>query len=217
MIIVTVARRPLSESTVASNVLAHGTGALNIDACRIGTSESDREEMLKMSRGFVGRKFGRPEMMNYGYEESMPSKTLSVPAPSRRWPANLILGHLDGCSVTGSQRVKSHKGGVRNPALGIMNDDSWKPSVTADRRDYLDADGMETVPAWNCAAGCPVAELDAQSGESKSSGGRIGNKDGGLIYGGGKGLVGTYEPGDPGYGDTGTASRFFKQVGGLRK
>lgn len=34
---VVVARKPLGEKTVAANVLAHGTGALNIDATRIGT------------------------------------------------------------------------------------------------------------------------------------------------------------------------------------
>lgn len=32
---VTVARKPLSEGTVAANVLAHGTGAINIDGCRV--------------------------------------------------------------------------------------------------------------------------------------------------------------------------------------
>ena len=30
-----LARKPLSEKTVAANVLKHGTGALNIDACRV--------------------------------------------------------------------------------------------------------------------------------------------------------------------------------------
>lgn len=168
MIIVTVARRPLSESTVASNVLAHGTGALNIDACRIGTSESDREEMLKMSRGFVGRKFGRPEMMNYGYEESMATKTLSVPAPSGRWPANLIIGHLDGCKQEG------------------------------------------------CAAGCPVAHLDAQSGETQSPKTYVRGADG---YNNNTYSQAMGEPSGTvslNYGDTGTASRFFKQVGGRK-
>lgn len=37
---VVVARKPLGERTVAANVLAHGTGALNIDACRITASTS---------------------------------------------------------------------------------------------------------------------------------------------------------------------------------
>jgi hypothetical protein len=35
--IICLARKPLSESTVAANVLRWGTGAINIDGCRIGT------------------------------------------------------------------------------------------------------------------------------------------------------------------------------------
>src|SRR5690606_36781505 len=34
-----LARKPLSEATVAENVLKWGTGALNIDGCRIPTNE----------------------------------------------------------------------------------------------------------------------------------------------------------------------------------
>ena len=36
---ITVARKPLS-GTVAQNVLEHGTGAINVDGCRVGTEES---------------------------------------------------------------------------------------------------------------------------------------------------------------------------------
>src|ERR1039457_7075402 len=36
-----LARKPLA-GTVAANVLKHGTGAINVDGCRIGMSESDR-------------------------------------------------------------------------------------------------------------------------------------------------------------------------------
>lgn len=35
MRIITVARKPLSEGTVAANVLTHGCGSLNIDAVRV--------------------------------------------------------------------------------------------------------------------------------------------------------------------------------------
>tara|TARA_R100000544_G_scaffold26301_1_gene13504 strand:+ start:7282 stop:8541 length:1260 start_codon:yes stop_codon:yes gene_type:complete len=37
---IAVGRKPISESTVAKNVLKHGTGAINIDASRIKSSES---------------------------------------------------------------------------------------------------------------------------------------------------------------------------------
>jgi len=35
----TLARKPLGEPTVAANVLKHGTGAINVDGCRVGTEE----------------------------------------------------------------------------------------------------------------------------------------------------------------------------------
>jgi site-specific DNA-methyltransferase (adenine-specific) len=36
---ITVARKPISEKTVAANVLMHGTGGINIDGCRVGSEE----------------------------------------------------------------------------------------------------------------------------------------------------------------------------------
>jgi DNA modification methylase len=36
---IVLARKPLSESSIAANVLKHGTGGLNIDGCRIATDE----------------------------------------------------------------------------------------------------------------------------------------------------------------------------------
>ena len=37
----TLCRKPLSESTIAKNVLKWGTGGINIDGCRVGTWEND--------------------------------------------------------------------------------------------------------------------------------------------------------------------------------
>ena len=38
---ITVARKPLSEKTVAENVIKHGTGGINIDGCRVPTEIGD--------------------------------------------------------------------------------------------------------------------------------------------------------------------------------
>ncbi|WP_156396056.1 DNA methyltransferase [Bosea sp. Leaf344] len=46
-----IARRPIAETSVASNVVRFGTGAMNIDACRVPTSE-------RIEQGRVGRKLG---------------------------------------------------------------------------------------------------------------------------------------------------------------
>jgi DNA modification methylase len=39
--IIVLARKPLSEKTIAKNVLKHGTGGLNIDSCRVGIQGKD--------------------------------------------------------------------------------------------------------------------------------------------------------------------------------
>jgi len=55
-----LARKPMSESTIANNVLKHGTGGLNIDASRIGTEGSrtnasaPKAERNGFVKGFVG-------------------------------------------------------------------------------------------------------------------------------------------------------------------
>ncbi len=67
-------RKPLSEKTVAQNVLKWGTGALNIDACRI-ESESIPINKLEKWSGFG-------ELVKPDYEQVMNNKG--------RFPANLI-------------------------------------------------------------------------------------------------------------------------------
>ena len=77
---ITVARKPLGEKTVAANVLAHGTGALNIDGCRVGTSDG---ELQRPGRNGLGVSGG---WANY----TQPDGEYGTPAGLGRWPANLI-------------------------------------------------------------------------------------------------------------------------------
>ena len=210
MLVVHVIRKPLSEGNVASNVLRWGTGAINIDASRISTSPEDREEMLKMSRGFVGKKMGRPEMVNYGYEDSMPIKTLSVPSSEGRWPANLIFEHKAGCQKVGMHKIKgSHdttgvwgKGGSKNVYS------KWGNAGV--QQGYVGADGTETIPKWACAPGCPVAELDKQTGILTTNPGtyrKSGREGEGSTY-----ALDSQEGRVLSKGGSGGASRYFKQI-----
>lgn len=84
---IVVARKPLS-GTVAANVLAHGTGALNIDACRIGyASPADEAESKGKNRhGDFGTLPGGNEV--YG-DYSMVERTNYD--PPGRWPTNVLL------------------------------------------------------------------------------------------------------------------------------
>jgi site-specific DNA-methyltransferase (adenine-specific) len=75
-------RKPLA-GTVAENVQKYGTGALNIDGCRIGTENT---QCVKSGGG--GTTF-------HGQEEK-PRISGSV---SGRFPSNLLLSHTDACQV----------------------------------------------------------------------------------------------------------------------
>ena len=51
---VTLARKPLSEKTVAANVLRWGVGAINVDGCRIETDEDQRRPSRGGENGLAG-------------------------------------------------------------------------------------------------------------------------------------------------------------------
>jgi DNA modification methylase len=78
---ITVARKPLV-STVAANVLEHGTGALNVDGCRIEIEENERETIDFRS----GAGFGTTQCAHAGRKEGEIFKSHA----RGRWPANLI-------------------------------------------------------------------------------------------------------------------------------
>src|SRR5574343_462809 len=150
---VCVARKPLV-GTVASNVLAHGTGAINIDGCRIGQSKQvprapQTAPRIKDAPG------------GFGFTRDAEATGSGRNPNVGRWPANVMFTHAPEC---GEQ----------------------------------------------CVDGCPVKELDAQSGVLKSGYMKPGQqriKSQGLGgYGGGFPDESTREGT---YGDSGFASRFF--------
>jgi DNA modification methylase len=77
---ITVARKPLSEGTVAANVLAHGTGGMNVDGCRVGR---DAEDVSGWSQSGSNASENR-SMSGGNYARD------AKPDASGRWPANLI-------------------------------------------------------------------------------------------------------------------------------
>jgi hypothetical protein len=77
---IVVARKPLI-GTVAENVLEHGTGALNIDATRIGVTDTDYAQNFSGARGHAEN---RERASEYGM-------TAGTKPASGRWPANVAL------------------------------------------------------------------------------------------------------------------------------
>jgi len=92
--VITVARKPLT-GTVALNVLEHGTGGLNVDACRLGSTEDYRNRAgwgVRHTPGamaYMGNHQTRPWVVN-AIAEGRPVKE-AEPHSGGRWPSNVIL------------------------------------------------------------------------------------------------------------------------------
>lgn len=84
---IVMARKPLS-GTVAETVVAHGTGALNIDATRPGGEPGSHA-------------VERPKGPTDGATDFPASATVREPVEGGRWPANIILSHLPDCEGSG--------------------------------------------------------------------------------------------------------------------
>lgn len=96
---IVLARKPLSESSIAANVLKHGTGGINVDGCR--TQASDAIGRTRHGGGIVGN----------GTSYELPDS--KHPLTDGRWPANLIH---DGSEevLAGFPETASSKAGWRN-------------------------------------------------------------------------------------------------------
>lgn len=112
-----LARKPLSEKTVAANVLKYGTGALNIDASRIGTTGARTNSNDKRTM--------------YGGNSLLESKTHNAISTSHnygRFPANLILDEVAGVMLDAQSGVSKSTGGLTkkftsdNGVYGKFND-----------------------------------------------------------------------------------------------
>lgn len=81
-----VARKPIQEASVARNVLKYGTGAININACRIHTAGSEAKSytIKRLKPGATLNETGG----NWRPEDGVDYEGESA---AGRWPANLIL------------------------------------------------------------------------------------------------------------------------------
>lgn len=105
---IVVARKSTGFDTVTVTVLTHGTGALNIDGCRVDASARP----LRLSDRSSG---------NNTYGDGLHGSFAAGETSTGRWPTNLILTHSASCVEDGA-----------------------------------------------CTEDCPVAELDRQSGVTRS-------------------------------------------------
>lgn len=198
----------MSESSVVRNVLAHGTGAIHIDACRVGSGQGGSRDGESTQEA----RYTKDGSTNFAMK----------PGPrggdkKGRFPANLVLEHLPECRRAGVRKVKGISGGASSGDNAFGQDSGWNAHENrpTDISRQMDADGMETVDAWYCVPGCPVADLDEQMPEAGAFA-PVASRDTPKT----RDIYGKFENnGDDGrtfQGDKGGASRFFKQVRGGR-
>lgn len=188
-------RKPLS-GNVASTAIKYGTGSLNIDATRLGNSGGT----ARVGKASLPTPQGWANMGGHG------SRSL----PKGRWPANVILMHKPGCRLekdlanvySGENEggnYDGHKGGSEDP-------------------DYVDANA-QMVGGWGCVDMCPVRDLEgtltSRSGPYQPVNSSNWNSK---PFDDAKGwnqhsMCGSGQKAPAGYGDSGGASRYYKQVG----
>ena len=116
---IVLARKPLAEKTVARNVLAHGTGAINVDACRIAITDEDR--------AIVDNRSGTTQNDDDGviYRPGINQRVGKFKsAPSGRWPANVLLDQHAAAWVDEQSGITQSpsavtRGGKRQEAYGM--------------------------------------------------------------------------------------------------
>ncbi len=197
---VVVARKPLASDGYIDNVIEHGTGAFNIDECRVGNDKVQ----TRINTSIKGGNFSS----GGGGGDGSPQE---VTEHTGRWPANVMLSHLPECELIGTKRVDTGTAVKRNlPPEGASQQLDFKArSHRRPDQGYAGADGKEEVEDWRCAEGCPVAEIDRQGSERGVHG--AGHQR--QAVAGGAYNASSYDLGQPRrmdrYGDGGGPSRFF--------
>jgi site-specific DNA-methyltransferase (adenine-specific) len=102
---IVLARKPLSEKTVAENVLKWGTGGINIDGCRIETTD--------ILNGGAYAKNGSQRKEIWGEDAGNSwrrDRGLEFRQPQGRFPANVILDEEAGKMLDGQSGIKKGNG-----------------------------------------------------------------------------------------------------------
>jgi site-specific DNA-methyltransferase (adenine-specific) len=103
---IVVARKPLI-GTVASNVLAHGTGAINIDGCRVAAAPGDKGDWPITARS------------NERGSMAGPMTAVATDHSLGRWPANLVHDGSDEVLACFPETGKSTGG--KGAASGLID------------------------------------------------------------------------------------------------
>ena len=132
-----LARKPLIGS-VAQNVLTHGTGALNIDGCRIeGESITTTQGGKRIAGGNFNNKHGEQEARKETFTNT-----------AGRWPANLCH---DGSEEVLAGFPETESGSL-NPSMNVKPSTGWSGGSQADRvKNTFEANSGSAARFFYCA------------------------------------------------------------------
>jgi DNA modification methylase len=148
---ITVARKPL-EGTVAANVLAHGTGALNVDGCRVAHDENCR--MMAPSQANISNPSDK-------HRQAGRREAVLELKPGGRWPANLIhdgsdevvglfpqsvRGAIPGTQKIGDKTTTDRDSNVSYASCGYQKISRYKEEVGSTARFFKQCKGY--TEAW---------------------------------------------------------------------
>ncbi len=94
-------RKPLSEKTVAANVLKWGVGALNIDACRIACAGGSPSQNRREGKVPVGNYNGWEVTSREGYNDQRDGEKIG------RYPSNTVFSHVELTIMTLDDKLPS--------------------------------------------------------------------------------------------------------------
>lgn len=117
-----LARKPL-DGTVANNVLAHGVGGLNIDACRVNMGgEYDPKKVQRQSSDTSGMK----GLGSSGFRSDHVQPTYN---PTGRFPANVLLDEVAAKEMDKQSGVSKSPGAYRR--AGVADSDIYGEGMGA--------------------------------------------------------------------------------------
>jgi site-specific DNA-methyltransferase (adenine-specific) len=131
-----VARKPLA-GTVAENVQQHGTGALNIDGCRIGFASDADEREAKDKNAHA--QFGSGKVVGYhGWQSRAGGGDYNPPG---RWPANVVLDEQAAAMLDAQSGKRGGGFGVRGASSRIYGGGNGFTDATGEAVGYGDTGG----------------------------------------------------------------------------
>ena len=187
---IVLARKPLAEKTVARNVLAHGTGAINIDGCRIATDDnlngggySDTtttgtflldgagsvDELRALAAAGEKTPNGRDAQATLARALTSKERVGEYVQPSGRWPANVLLDHHAAAWVDEQSGFSVSKRAERGASSGILRldgchtVDELRALAEAGEKTPTGRDARKTLARY-------VASEDGPSGHTDSGG-----------------------------------------------